>query len=169
MQKQTAMLRVARWCIDHRRAVVAAWVVISILTTVVAASAGNRYATNFTLPGTESQRASDLLTKEFGAQSGDVDTIVFTSRDGTIDSPAVRRAITPVLAQVRTFPHVATVISPYAARGAVQVSRDRMTAFATINYDKRANLLPNNTGKPAAQPGHSGARAGLKRRRRAAR
>ena len=22
------------------------------------------------------------------------------------------------------------------------------TAFATINYDKRANLLPDNTGKP---------------------
>ncbi len=146
MQKQTAMLRVARWCIDHRRAVVAAWVVISILTTVVAASAGNRYATDFTLPGTESQRASDLLTKEFGAQSGDVDTIVLHVSHGTIDAPSVRRAIAPVLARVRTFPHVATVISPYAANGAVQVSRDRMTAFATVDYDKNANVLPTSAG-----------------------
>ena len=81
------MLRVARWCIGHRRAVVAAWVVIAILTTVVAGSVGNRYATDFTLPGTESQRASDLLTKEFGAQSGDVDTIVLHVSHGTIDSP----------------------------------------------------------------------------------
>ena len=146
MQKQTAMLRVARWCIDHRRAVVAAWVVIAILTTVVAASAGNRYATDFTLPGTESQRASDLLTKEFGAQSGDVDTIVLHVSHGTIDAPSVRRAIAPVLARVRTFPHVATVISPYAANGAVQVSRDRMTAFATVDYDKNANVLPTSAG-----------------------
>ena len=42
---------------------------------------------NFTLPGTESQRASDLLTKEFGAQSGDADTIVFHVSHGTVDSP----------------------------------------------------------------------------------
>ena len=146
MQRQTAMLRVARWCIGHRRLVVAAWVVIAILTTVVAGSVGNRYATNFTLPGTESQRASDLLTKEFGAQSGDVDTIVLHVSHGTIDAPAVRRAITPVLARVRTFPHVSKVISPYAANGAVQVSRDRMTAFATIDYDKAANLLPTSAG-----------------------
>ena len=76
MQQNSAMLRVARWCIGHRRSVVAAWVAVAILTTAIAGSVGNRYATNFTLPGTESQRASDLLTKEFGAQSGDVDTIV---------------------------------------------------------------------------------------------
>ena len=30
----------------------------------------------------------------------------------------------------------------------MQVSKDGHTAFATINYCKRANLLPDNTGKP---------------------
>ncbi len=147
MQRDNAMLRVARWCIAHRRWVVGAWVVIAILTTMVAGSVGNRYATNFTLPGTESQRASDLLTKEFGAQSGDVDTIVLHVSHGTVDAPEVRRAITPMLARVSTFPHVSKVISPYAANGAVQVSRDRMTAFATIDYDQNANVLPNGAGK----------------------
>ena len=146
MQQDNAMLRVTRWCIGHRRRVAAAWVAIAILTTVVAGSVGNRYATNFTLPGTESQRASDLLTKEFGARSGDADTIVFHVGHGTIDSQRVSGAITPVLARVRTFPHVAKVVSPYAANGEVQVSRDRMTAFATIDYDKDANLLPNGVG-----------------------
>ena len=132
--------------IGHRRRVVAAWVAIAILTTAVAGSVGNRYATNFTLPGTESQRASDLLTKEFGARSGDADTIVFHVGHGTIDSPRVLGAITPLLARVRTFPHVSQVTGPYAANGAVQVSRDRMTAFATIDYDKDANLLPTGAG-----------------------
>jgi RND superfamily putative drug exporter len=146
MQGDTAMLRVARWCIGHRRWVVAGWVVIAVLITVIAGSLGNRYATNFTLPGTESQRASDLLTKEFGAQSGDVDTIVLHVSRGTIDAPAVRRAVTPVLVRVRTFQHVSKVVSPYAATGAVQVSRDRMTAFATIDYDRNANVLPTSAG-----------------------
>ena len=85
---------------------------------------------------------------EFPAQSGDRDLIVFHVTHGTVDAPAVRARLVPLLARVATFPHVEGVISPYSARGAVEVSRDRMTAFETINYAKRANLLPNNTGAP---------------------
>ncbi len=112
------------------------------------AAAGRDYATNFSLPGTESQRALDLLKKEFPAQSGDVDTIVFRSPNGTVDDPAVRAAMTKLLAQVSKDPHVISVLSPYSPRGAVEVSRDRKTAFATVNYDKPANLVPNDAGKP---------------------
>jgi putative drug exporter of the RND superfamily len=145
--RRATLLGLVRWCVAHRRRVVVAWVAVAVLTTIVAGSAGRQYATNFHLPGTESQQAWDLLTREFRAQSGDADTIVFHVSRGTIASPAVRGAITPLLARVSTFPHVAGVISPYTARGAVQVSPNRMTAFATINYDKTANLLPNSAGK----------------------
>ena len=58
----------------------------------------------------------------------------------------MRDAVTPLLARVKTFAHVSRVVSPYGSGGAVQVSRDRMTAFATIDYDKAANLLPNSAG-----------------------
>ena len=63
------------------------------------------------------------------------------------------------------MPHVVSVVSPYSAAGAVEVSRDRSTAFATVNYDKRANLLPDKTGQPVLTainavhvPGLSGGR-----------
>ena len=138
--------RVARWSVAHRRRVIIGWVAIAVLTTVVAGAIGRDYATNFTLPGTESQHASDLLTREFKAQSGDADTIVFHVSHGTIDAPAVRKAIEPILGRVSTFAHVANVTSPYSPRGALQVSHDRATAFATVDYDKQANLLPNSTG-----------------------
>jgi RND superfamily putative drug exporter len=142
------MLKMARWCIAHRRLVLIAWVAIAAVVTVGAQAAGRNYASNFTLPGTESQRAIDLLTREFPQQSGDVDTFVFHVSSGTVDSPAVRRAMAPVIAKLSGFPHVVNVISPYSSAGAVQVSRDKRTAFATIDYSKRANLLPNDTGKP---------------------
>jgi RND superfamily putative drug exporter len=73
---------------------------------------------------------------------------VFHVARGTIDAGAVRAAIGPLLARARTFPHVAAVMSPYTTRGASQVSSDRMTAFATVNYDRPANLLPADTGSP---------------------
>ena len=86
------MLKVTRWCIAHRRRVFVAWIAIAVLTTVVASAAGRNYATNFSLPGTESQRALDLLKQEFPAQSGDVDTIVFHTANGTVDNPEVQAA-----------------------------------------------------------------------------
>ena len=142
------MRGLARWCVAHRRRVVVAWVTLAVLTTVVAHAVGPAYVTSFGLPGTESQRALDLLQRDFKAQSGDVDAVVFHVSQGTINSPAMRAAITPLLARVGALPHVAGVVSPYSSRGAVQVSPNRMTAFATVNYDQPANVLANATGKP---------------------
>ena len=141
-------MRLARWCIAHRGRVVAAWVAVAILTTFIASAVGRQYATNFTLPGTEAQRALDLLKAEFPAQSGDADTIVFHTSKGTVDSPAVRAAVSKLLAEVADDPHVVSVINPYSSRGAFEISRDGATAFATVNYDKPANQVPNAAGKP---------------------
>ena len=82
------MRGVARWCIAHRRGVIVAWVAVAILGTVVAQSVGRNYVVAFSLPGTGSQRATDLLMREFPVQSGDVDTVVFHVAKGTVDSPA---------------------------------------------------------------------------------
>jgi RND superfamily putative drug exporter len=142
------MLKLTRICIAHRRRVVLTWVALAILTTAVAGIVGRHYATDFSLPGTDTQRAADLLKGQFHAQSGDVDTLVFHVSRGTIDAASVRAAITPLLARAATFPHVTAVVSPYSEAGSVAISRDRMTAFATINYDKSANLLANDTGTP---------------------
>ena len=130
------MRGLARWCMVHRRRVIVAWVAVAILATVLSHAVGPNYVTVFGLPGTESQRAGDLLKQEFKAQGGDVDTIVFHVSHGTIDSPQVQATITPLLGRISRLAHVAGVVSPYGPRGAVQVSANRMTAFATINYDK---------------------------------
>jgi putative drug exporter of the RND superfamily len=132
----------------HRRRVVLAWVGVAVILTVVARVVGPNYVTEYSLPGTQTQRATDLLKQDFSAQSGDADAIVFHVSQGTVDSPAVRAAIAPLLAKVSTFTHVSGVISPYSSQGAVQVSRNRMTAFATVNYDQPANKLANSTGMP---------------------
>ena len=121
---------------------------VAVLTTVVAGAVGRSYVTAYGLPGTDSQRALDLLKQDFKTQSGDVDAVVFHVSSGTIDSPAVRAAITPMLARVTALPHVAGVVSPYSPRGAGQVSANRRTAFATVNYDLQASRLATATGKP---------------------
>jgi putative drug exporter of the RND superfamily len=142
------MTALSRWCISHRRVVIVGWVVIAIATTVIASAVGRNYATDFSLPNTESQHVVDLLKSEFPSQGGDVDQIVWHTSSGTVQSPAVRNAIEPLLAKVKAMPHVASVNSPYTKAGAFEISKDGKTAFATVTYTKRANLLPSDTGKP---------------------
>jgi RND superfamily putative drug exporter len=142
------MIGLARWCIAHRRWVIIGWIAIAIGTTAIAGAVGRNYATDFSLPGTEAQKVVNLLEKEFPAQSGDVDTIVFHTSGGSINDPAVKQAMQPLLAKVEGMPHVDSVVSPYTPAGRLQVSKDGRTGFAVVNYDKRANLLPDNTGKP---------------------
>jgi RND superfamily putative drug exporter len=130
------------------------WIVIAVLSTVLAQAAGRHYSTNFTLPGTESQRALDLLRREFPAQGGDIDTIAFHTSSGTVYSPQVRGAIGPLIARVSRMPHVAVVVSPYSVSGRLEVSPDRRTAFASIFYDKPNNELANSTGMPVLTAVH---------------
>jgi hypothetical protein len=42
---------------------------VAILTTIVAGAVGRHYAPNFSVPGTESQRALDLLGREIGGSA----------------------------------------------------------------------------------------------------
>jgi RND superfamily putative drug exporter len=142
------MRSLASWCMTHRRRVIVGWLAVAVILTVLSHAIGPSYSTVFGIPGTESQRARELLKREFPAQSDDVDTIVFHVEQGTVDSHEVRAAILPLLQRVTVLPHVVGVVSPYSSAGAVQVSANRRTAFATVNYDKQANLLSNDTGKP---------------------
>jgi putative drug exporter of the RND superfamily len=142
------MQTLSRWCIAHRRAVIVGWVLLAIGITVLASAVGRQYANDFSLPNTESQHVVDLLKSEFPSQGGDVDQLVFNTTTGTVQSPAVRNAIEPLLKQVQTMPHVVSVTSPYSPGGSYEISRDGRTAFATVTYSKRANLLPNDTGQP---------------------
>jgi RND superfamily putative drug exporter len=135
-------------CIVHRRRVVVIWIVGAILITVLSRVVGPNYVTSFGLPGTQSQQALDLLKHDFKAQSGDSDPVVFHVSHGTVASPAVRGAITRLLTKVSALPHVAGVVSPYGPGGSAQISANRRTAFATVNYDQPANVLANSTGKP---------------------
>ncbi len=136
-----AVARVARWATQHRRMVVIGWIVLLVGTLGISGALGTKYSNNFSLAGTDSQRATDLLRRDFPAQAGDEDTIVLHARQGRVTDPAVRARVEPVLARVARLPHVTGVASPYARGGAQAISKDRSIAFATVTFDQRANDL----------------------------
>ena len=59
------MSRLGRWCFGHRKWVVAGWLVVLVVIAGLSVSAGSRYNSSLSLPGTDSQAAVNLLTKNF--------------------------------------------------------------------------------------------------------
>jgi putative drug exporter of the RND superfamily len=153
------MRRVAAYAYDRRRLVVAAWVAAIVAAFALAAGAGGGFVNNFTLPGTESQRALDLLEHRFPQQSGDSSQIVFAVRDGRLTDAQRRAQVTAVVNDVKRLPHVTAVQSPYAARGAV--SRDGQVAFATVLFDRQADQLQKADVTRVIDTAQSGATRGL--------
>jgi RND superfamily putative drug exporter len=134
--------RVGGWASRHRRVVLLGWIVALVGAFGASSVVGTNYGNSFSLKGTDSQRAVDLLKRSFAAQSGDSDQIVLRARSGSVTAAAAKARVTPVLRQIARLPHVSGVVSPYSPAGAQAVSHDGQIAFATVNFDQRANVLP---------------------------
>src|SRR3984893_12388279 len=100
--------RLAGSCYRRRWRVLIAWIVVLVGVNVLAQTVGGTLLKTFSLPGSESQRAFDVLGRDF-ARKGDTGDLVFKVRgDGTFNDADVKAAIEPVLATLARQPHVSS-------------------------------------------------------------
>jgi RND superfamily putative drug exporter len=149
------MRRLAQWSHDHRLRVYALWAVAIVGAAVLAGAAGGSFSNDFKLPGSESQRARDLLQHRFPQQAGDASQIVFRANTGTLRDPEQRAQVTRVVRSVQGLPSVVGAQSPYAGAGAI--SRDGRTAFATVQFDKTADEVDKADVKRVMKVAQGGA------------
>ena len=111
------LYRLARFAFRRRRLVLALWLVAAVAAIVLAQASGGKTNDNFTIPGTEAQNASDVLTAKLPAFSGGQSTIVFATHGGAkVTDPADKAAIQTALARLKPVPQVSSVIDPYRGR-----------------------------------------------------
>jgi len=134
--------RLAAWCYRRRRRVVVGWVVALIVISVLGQTVGGDLLKTFSLPGTESDRAFNVLKKEF-SRKGDTGDLAFRVKGpGDVNSAAVRSEIEPVFAKLRKEPHVVSVTTPYEPAGGRFVAQGGKIAYAEILFDVQANDVP---------------------------
>ena len=114
-RSDSRFVRVARWCTHHRWQTLVGWVLLVIAATVLGSSVGTREIDDFRLPGTESQRAYDLLAEHSPNQNGITDQLVYVARDGTLRDRVLQARIDRTLEQVRKMPIVVGVSEPSLA------------------------------------------------------
>ncbi|MBM9506790.1 MMPL family transporter [Actinacidiphila acididurans] len=137
----TLLYRLARWCFQHRRRVLAVWFVLVIAVIGVAQASGGKTSDTFTIPGTESQRATSVLKKDLPAASGGSTQVVFAA-GSDITAARYEKAIDTAVTELGTLPQVATVANPYRAG---TVSPDKRIALATVSYMVQAGDVKNST------------------------
>lgn len=85
------MSALARWCYQHRFVVITAWIGLLIGLTVMSQAVKASYDDSFTLAGTGSGSAQELLQRPAPAQAGDSDQIVWQVSQGSVTDPAIEQ------------------------------------------------------------------------------
>jgi RND superfamily putative drug exporter len=140
--------KLATWCYRRRRLVVVGWIVLLIGVNVLAKTAGGDLIKSFSLPGSESQQAFDVMKDNF-AQGGDTGYLVFKSKaPAGVQSPEAFNTIENKLApQLRKQKNVSSVLTPYEPGGSAFFSSDGKIAYAEIQFDVQANDVSVDAAK----------------------
>ncbi|MFC8826738.1 MMPL family transporter [Streptomyces sp. NPDC057137] len=134
----TFLHRIGRFAFRRRWLVVLLWALVLGVVGIGAAGGSGPVNSGTTLPGTEAQRAYDLLGEKFPAANADGATarIVVRAPGGEkVGSAANKAALEVTLAEVKeSSPRVAQVSDPFATR---TVSADGTTAYAQVTYSAK--------------------------------
>ncbi len=155
------MRNLARWSVRHRRWVVAIWLTALIGLSVISQSVGSSYKDSFSLNGTQSFDALNLLQKVAPKASGDREQIVVAVKQGKLTDPAVRTQVEAMLAKVGALSDVASVASPYGPNGAAQISKSGQVAFANVVLTKQGEKVSIAAAKRFVKTAQAGAKSGV--------
>ncbi|ANB04532.1 hypothetical protein SAM40697_0570 [Streptomyces ambofaciens] len=137
----TFLYRLGRRAFRRRGLVALLWVAILVGAGVAASTAPAPPEDSFSMPGTESQKAFDLLDERFPAASAEGATarVVIRAPDGgKISDPAGRDRVEDLVTALGDGPQVASVADPFEAD---TVSEDGTTAYASVTYKVNAMEL----------------------------
>src|SRR6187399_2920104 len=92
-----------RMCANNPWKVVLTWIAIIATLIFLVATIGGSLRDEFSIPGSDTQRATDLIEAEFASEQGAVLNIVFAAPAGErLDTPARKAAITKAIARLKS-------------------------------------------------------------------
>ncbi|MEV0254481.1 MMPL family transporter [Streptomyces sp. NPDC050732] len=137
----TFLYKLGRLAFRRRRYVALLWVGLMAGAIFAASAAPAAPEDSFSMPGTESQKAFDLLEKRFPDASADGASarVVIRAPEGEkIDSAKPKAEVEKMVAAIGKGPQVGSVDDPFKAK---TVSKDGSTAYASVTYKVPATEL----------------------------
>ena len=133
----TYLYRLAQFAFRRRRLVLGLWLAAAFAAIALAQASGGKTNDNFTIPGTEAQRASNVLSAKLPAFSGGQTTIVFATATGSakVTDPATMASIEQAMSRLKSVPQVATVVDPVQGQ---LVSPSGQVALGQVQWSVKA-------------------------------
>ncbi|WP_445518180.1 MMPL family transporter [Streptomyces sp. NEAU-174] len=158
----TFLYKLGRFAFRRRGFVALIWVALLAVAGVGAATASQPANDSFSIPGTEAQKAFDLLEQRFpgGNADGATARVVFRAPSGEkMTDPANKAVVTKTVADLKaSSPQVASVADPYQARA---VSKDGTTAYILTSYKVNAMELEDPAKDGLKEVGDKAQKSGL--------
>ncbi|AEY89908.1 MMPL family transporter [Streptomyces olivaceoviridis] len=157
----TFLYKLGRLAFRRRHFVALIWVALLTLAGVGAASAPAAGNTSFSIPGTEAQKAFDLLEQRFPGMSADGATarVVFKAPKGEKMTDAVNKAtVEKTVTQLRSGSEVASVADPYTGHA---VSKNGTIAYASVKYEVSGMELADSSKDALTDAAQDARDAGL--------
>ncbi|MFD7314257.1 MMPL family transporter [Streptomyces sp. NPDC059883] len=155
----TFLYKLGRFAFRRRNVVALVWVALLALAGVGAASASTPTSSSFSIPGTEAQKAFDLLEERFPGASADGATarVVFKAPAGEKMTDAGHKAeVGKIVDELSDgSDQVGSVTDPYTVNA---VSKDGSTAYVQVSYKVTSMELTDETRTALEETG-AGARA----------
>jgi putative drug exporter of the RND superfamily len=147
-----ALARFIGHCASHPWRVVGTWFVVFVALIVLNSQFHGSLKNDFKVPGTDFQKATDLITAKFKGQKGDFLRVVVAAPAGQrVDTPqrsaAVQRMLALGLAAERKLnqtPSDASKISNPLAAKSDSLSKSGRIAFFDVQFDKNGFELPRS-------------------------
>src|ERR1700722_4620078 len=129
----TGMLyALAQFCVRRKFVVLAVWLVATIALVAVSHGLGDNTNDNLSLPGTDSQRATDVLASSFPQQANGTSPIVIHAPNGKLTDSRYATAVNEAAAGVAKEPNVAGVVNPLTPQGAGALSKNQQTGYLSV-------------------------------------
>jgi RND superfamily putative drug exporter len=98
-----ALARWTRACATHPWRVILSWLGILVLLIVLVSTVGGSLKDEFDIPGSDTQKATDLIESEFAEEQGGVLNLVFAAPEGErLDTSQRKAAIQQAIARLRS-------------------------------------------------------------------
>ncbi|MFF8565339.1 MMPL family transporter [Streptomyces albidoflavus] len=160
----TFLYSIGRFAFRRRRLVALVWVALLALAGVGAATASTATSNSFSIPGTEAQRAFDLLEERYPGQSADGASarVVFKAPEGEkITAPENAREVSGIVEELKEgSDQIATVADPFDKK-APAVSQDGTTAYISVTYDVSSFELTEETRDSLENAGNEAREGGM--------